>query len=216
MAGLKAVEQTKTTADGVTWRSLLLGLTGTTILAWLVPVFDLKVQGTWIASCHLPIGVFNLFVTLLFANAVLKAVYPSWALSRKELLASYCLMLVGSGLPSFGFTEYLFPTLAGTLYYARPENRWAELTFRYIPQWFVPWDVREAALSLGGAPPTNEWWASFYELLPSPLQPGGREIVRLFYEGAPQNTPIPLSHWVVPTATWTLLGLTFFFRAFLH
>jgi len=198
----------------VSWRAILLGLMGTILLSWLVPIFDLLVQGTWIASCHLPIGVFNLFVLLLFANALLKLFQPSWALTRRELLVAYCMMLAGSGLPSFGFTEYLFPTLAGTLYYARPENRWAELTFRYIPQWFVPWDVAEAARALGGAPPEQGWWSALYNFLPQSLQPGGREVVRLFYEGTPSGTPIPLSHWVVPTFAWGLLALAFFFSLF--
>jgi hypothetical protein len=153
MTELKVAERRAVAGNAVTWRAVLLGLAGTAVLAWLVPVFDLQVQGTWIASCHLPIGVFNLLVLLLLVNAALKVLRPRFALSRRELLVVYCLMLVGSGLPSFGFTEYLFPTLAGTLYYARPENRWAERTFRYIPQWFVPWDVAEAARALGGALP---------------------------------------------------------------
>jgi len=214
MTDLKIAERRAVAGNAVTWRAVLLGLAGTAVLAWLVPVFDLQVQGTWIASCHLPIGVFNLLVLLLLVNAALKVLRPRFALSRRELLVAYCLMLVGSGLPSFGFTEYLFPTLAGTLYYARPENRWAERTFRYIPQWFVPWDVAEAARALGGAPPPSGWWARLYDLLPVSLRPGGREVVRLFYEGTPPDIPIPLSHWLVPTFAWSLLGLAFFFALF--
>ncbi len=184
------------------------------LLAWLVPVFDLLVQGTWIASCHLPIGVFNLFVLMLTLNAVAKALLPKLALTRRELLVAYCMMLTGSGLPSFGFTEYLFPTLAGTLYYARPENRWAERCYRHLPQWFVPWDINEAARSLGGTPPEPSWWTAIYDGLPFYLRPGGREVVRLFYEGTPKGTPLPLSHWVVPVAAWGVLALTFFFALF--
>lgn len=214
MAELKVEDRTATKESAVSWRAVLLGLAGTVLLAWLVPIFDLLVQGTWIASCHLPIGVFNLFVFLLFANALLKVLRPAWALTRQELSVAYCMMLAGSGLPSFGFTEYLFPTLAGTLYYARPENRWAELTFRYIPQWFVPWDVAEAARALGGAPPEQGWWRGLYALLPTALHPGGREVVRLFYEGTPAGTAVPLSHWVVPTVAWSLLALAFFVALF--
>jgi len=214
MASLRVEKKALAREAGVSLRAILLGLIGTTILAWLVPIFDLLVQGTWIASCHLPIGVFNLFVILLVGNAILKTFKPRWSLTRRELLVAYCTMLVGSGLPSFGFTEYLFPTLAGTLYYARPENRWAELTFRYIPQWFVPWDVMEAARSLGGAAPEVGWWGALYSLLPEALRPGGREVVRLFYEGTPAGTPLPLSHWVVPTFAWSLLALAFFFAIF--
>lgn len=198
----------------VTLRAVLIGLAGTVLLSWLVPIFDLLVQGTWIASCHLPIGVFNLFVLLLFANAIIKAIFPKLALTRRELLLAYCVMLAGSGLPSFGFTEYLFPTLAGTLYYARPENRWAEKTFQYIPQWFVPWDVEEAVRALGGTMPERTWWSKIYEKLPEDLHPGGREVVRMFYEGTPQGTPLPISHWIIPLFAWSILAFAFFFSLF--
>ncbi len=194
----------------ITLRAVLIGLLGTALLSWLVPIFDLLVQGTWIASCHLPIGVFNLFMLLLFMNALIKAISPKISLTRRELLTAYCMMLAGSGLPSFGFTEYLFPTLAGTLYYARPENRWAEMTFQYIPQWFVPWDVAEATRVLGGTAPERAWWSKIYEYLPQALQPGGREIVRMFYEGVPKGTPVPISCWIVPIISWSILAFAFF------
>ncbi|MCS7254623.1 MAG: hypothetical protein NZ781_11455 [Armatimonadetes bacterium] len=195
-------------------RAVLIGLFGTALLSWLVPIFDLLVQGTWIASCHLPIGVFNFFVLLLFVNAFVKAIIPKISLTRRELLAAYCIMLAGSGLPSFGFTEYLFPTLAGTLYYARPENRWAERTFQYIPQWFVPWDVAEAARSLGGTVAERTWWSKLYEHLPRALQPGGREVVRMFYEGTQEGTPLPVSFWIIPIISWGILAFIFFASLF--
>ncbi|MCD6351783.1 MAG: hypothetical protein J7M26_06660 [Armatimonadetes bacterium] len=53
----------------------------------------------------------------------------------------YTMMLVGSGIPSFQLTEYLFPTLSGVTYYATPENKWAELFYKYIPSWMVPQDA---------------------------------------------------------------------------
>ncbi|MCS7192834.1 MAG: hypothetical protein NZ937_07635 [Armatimonadetes bacterium] len=214
MTKLEVGERVSVKERAVSWRAVSLGLVGTFLLAWLVPIFDLLVQGTWISSCHLPIGVFNLFALLLFANALVKFFRFRWALTRHELLVAYCMMLAGSGLPSFGFTEYMFPTLAGTLYYAHPENRWAELTFRYIPQWFVPWDVAEASRALGGTTPEQGWWSTFYNLLPNSFRPGGREVVRLFYEGITAGTPIPLSHWVVPTIAWSILALAFFFALF--
>jgi hypothetical protein len=206
------VEHTK--ERSITLRSVFVGLAGTVLLSWLVPIFDLLVQGTWISSCHLPIGVFNLFTLLVFANIAVKFLSPKLALTRKELLTAYCMMLAGSGLPSFGFTEYLFPTLAGTLYYARPENRWAELTFQYIPQWFVPWDVADAIRALGGRMPEPTIWTRLYELMPVALRPGGREVVRLFYEGTPKGMPLPLLPWLIPIFAWSILAISFFWSMF--
>ncbi len=195
-------------------RTLILGFAGTFVLAWLVPVFDLMVQGTWISSCHLPIGVVNLFILVLLIHGLIKAVGKRVVWTRGELLIAYCMMTAGSGLPSFGFTEYFFPTLAGTLYYARPENRWAERTYRFIPQWFVPWDVREMSAQLGGVRLEPSWWDGITERLPPALRPGGPEVVRYLYEGLPTGAPLPIGPWIVPLFSWILLAIAFFFALF--
>ncbi|MCS7223167.1 MAG: hypothetical protein NZ959_01210 [Armatimonadetes bacterium] len=211
---IATLQTTPVTAPVRILRPLLLGLTGTILLAWLVPVFDLLVQGTWIASCHLPIGVLNLFVIILLVLSLIKAVSKRVLLTRKELLIAYCMLTAGSGLPSFGFTEYLFPTLAGTLYYARPENRWAERTYRFIPQWFVPWDVREMAAQRGGVSLEPAWWDSLYQHIPSSLRPGGPEVIRHLYEGLPEGARLPIGPWVVPLIAWSFLALPFFLALF--
>ncbi|MCC6038110.1 MAG: hypothetical protein LM632_07890, partial [Armatimonadetes bacterium] len=92
MASLEVETRVSVREAGVSLRAVLLGLIGTVVLAWLVPIFDLLVQGTWIASCHLPIGVFNLFMLLLVGNALLKTFKPRWSLTRRELLVAYCTM----------------------------------------------------------------------------------------------------------------------------
>jgi hypothetical protein len=127
--------------NGLGGRALLLGALCTGLLAVAIPYSDNRLQGTWIACCHLPIGVFFLFLVLVgIGNALLKRLAPQRALSVRELMVVYTMMLVGSGIPSFQLTEYLFPTLAGVRYFARPENKWAETFFRYIPDWLAPTD----------------------------------------------------------------------------
>lgn len=76
MASLEVETRMSVREAGVSLRAISLGLIGTVVLAWLVPIFDLLVQGTWIASCHLPIGVFNLFMLLLVGNSLLKTFKP--------------------------------------------------------------------------------------------------------------------------------------------
>jgi hypothetical protein len=108
-------------------------------LGLLIPYSDLKLQGTWIAACHLPIGVFCVFFILIgVVNGFLRRFVARRALTVPELLFIYCMMIAGSGIPSFGLTEYLFPTLAGYRYYSSPENKWEDTFFKYIPDWLTP------------------------------------------------------------------------------
>jgi hypothetical protein len=100
-------------------------------LGLLIPYSDLKLQGTWIAACHLPIGVFCVFFILIgVVNGFLRRFVARRALTVPELLFIYCMMIAGSGIPSFGLTEYLFPTLAGYRYYSSPENKWEDTFFK--------------------------------------------------------------------------------------
>jgi len=130
---------------GLSTRAVLLGAVFTALLGVAVPYSDNRLQGTWIDCCHLPIGVFFLFFLMVAGiNLFLRRFLPRRAFSVRELMVIYTMMLVGSGIPSFQLTEYLFPTLSGVIYYASPENKWAEAFYRYIPDWMVPQD--EAAM----------------------------------------------------------------------
>lgn len=143
-------------------RAVLLGALAVAALGWLVPYSDLKLQGTWIACCHLPIGVFALeLFFILGLNTLLRLTVPRYALRAGELITIYAMMLVGSGIPSFGLTEYLFPTLAGVRYFASVENKWEATFFQYIPHWIAPTDHRAVVRFFEGLHPgeTLPWGA---------------------------------------------------------
>ena len=124
-----------------TLRSVLVGAVFVAVLGVVVPWGDLKIRGTWMSSCHLPIGAVVLFLLVVgLANPLLGLLRRRWRLSRAEVVVIYCMMLAGGGVPSFGLTEYLIPTLAGVRYYASAANRWEDTFFRYIPGWFGPTD----------------------------------------------------------------------------
>ncbi|MGQ9729743.1 MAG: DUF6785 family protein [Candidatus Zipacnadales bacterium] len=129
-----------------TGRAIALGLLLTAAIGLLIPYADLKLQGTWISCCHLPIAVVVPFLLLVaVANPLLRLVAPANCLTPTEIVVIYCMTLCGAGIPSFGLTEYLLPTLAGVRYYASAENRWGDLFIRYIPDWLAPTD--EAAVN---------------------------------------------------------------------
>ena len=89
----------------------------------------------------LPIAVVVPFLVLAgVVNPLLRLLRRTRALSRAETVVIYCMMLCGAGIPSFGLTEYLFPTLAGVRYYASEENRWDSIFIRHVPDWMAPTD----------------------------------------------------------------------------
>jgi hypothetical protein len=202
-------DRTSGSRGPVTARAIAAGLLGSALLGVVTPYSDLLIRGTWIACAHLPIGVFVLFVLLLGWGALIsRLLRRPFALSGGEAMVAYVIMLVGAGIPSFGLTEYLVPTMAGAFYFASPENGWAGLFFRHIPQWLVPVD-----LSSYPGVTTPAWVKACYAHLPAALRPADIAVVRQFYEGLPQGPHrpllevarhIPWGPWLVPVAAWTL------------
>lgn len=130
-----------TAPERPTLRSIVVGAGLTALIGVIVPYADLKLQGTWIACCHLPIAVVVPLLLLVgVVNPVLKSLSERRVLTRAEIIVIYCMALCGAGIPSFGLTEYLFPTLVGVRYYASPENRWEDIFIRLIPRWLAPTD----------------------------------------------------------------------------
>ena len=211
-------EEASHRTGGITRRAVLVGLVGTALLGVATPYSDLFLRGTWIACCHLPIGAFTLFLLVLVVpRLALRALARPLRLSGREVLVSYCLMLVGAGIPSFGLTEYLIPTLAGAFYFDSPENNWRLLFFRHIPQWLVPVDMRAFPEVAGNL--STGWVYGLYRLLPAWLQPADPALIRTFYEGLPQAehlglralvAAIPWGAWVVPLVAWTVMAYVVF------
>jgi len=198
--------------SGITFRSIILGLVFTAILGMVTPYCDLVLQGTWIACCHLPIGVFILFLVLLLGvNPPLLRFAKQRGFTSQELLMIYAMMLVGAGIPSFGLTEYLFPTLAGAYYFASPENRWVEQCFQHIPQWMVPFDLKKALATAGTKATPALSFDTLYRHLPTWMLPGDRSVVIAFYQGLKGHQHIPWGAWAVPIISWTFAALVLFF-----
>ncbi|MCX7597858.1 MAG: hypothetical protein N2512_03175, partial [Armatimonadetes bacterium] len=127
--------------SGLTPRAVLLGAFLTALAGIAIPYSDNRLEGTWISCCHLPIVVFFFLLVMVgVVNSLLKKFAPRRSFSVRELMVIYTMTLVGSGIPSFQLTEYLFPTLAGYRYFASPENKWAETFYKYIPGWLAPTD----------------------------------------------------------------------------
>ncbi len=143
----------------ITGRAVAIGLGGAAVLSWCTPYSDLVLRGTWLGLTAFPIGSCCLLLALVVANAAWRR--AGGGLSSTELLCAYAMMLVAAGLSSFGLTGLVVPYAAGPVYFARPENHYAETVLRHLPRWlFVPQHVATAlyeGLPPGRRVPLSAW-----------------------------------------------------------
>jgi len=154
---------------GITPRAVVLGLASITILSIVTPYTTLVVTGSQIAANHLPIGVVLTFLFLIAGvNTALAKLRRKWALTGRELLMVYVMMLVPAGVPSGAFLAYVLPTMVGAFYLAAPENQFSALIHPYLKPWLT---VRD--------PYAVKW---FYEGLPAgKATPWGLWLVPMFW-----------------------------------
>ncbi len=140
-----------------------------------------------IGTGHLPRSALYPLLVLLAINFLVRRFTRMRGLRRSELLFVYCTLVVMSGIPGQQFATYLYLGLVGPIYYATPQNQWADPVngfHRYIRDWLVP--------------------------SKDPNAP----VVRWLFEGLPEGAgfhDIPWHLWVRPLAVWTpFLFLIFF------
>jgi hypothetical protein len=135
-------------------------------------------------------------------------------MSHKEVLISYCIMLAGAGIPAFGLTEYVIPTLAGAFYFQSPENNWVGSFFRHIPQCLVPVDLRWYGIE------KTDLLTRLSYSAPGELRPAHPLIIGQFYEGLPEAQrsswgeilrSLPWGPWIAPLLMWTAMAYVLFF-----
>ncbi|HOJ21182.1 MAG TPA: hypothetical protein PLY56_06585 [Armatimonadota bacterium] len=149
-------------AHGGGRRAWVIGLLGVLFLCLAAPYTDLTLMGSELAGNHLPLGAVCVFLALVLGSRLLRRVFPRWReLSARELLLAFAMMLVAAGLPTFGLAAYLFPAASAPVYYATPENRYAEVLLSYVPAWLIPQDADAVRHFYLGLPPgaTIPWGA---------------------------------------------------------
>lgn len=137
------------------------------------PYNNLLIGGTLIAGNHFPIGSTFIYTLIILAlNSALKKARPGSELAPAELITIWVMLSVGSGIPYSGLMRYFPPLLVCPIYYATPENEWAEIFHRNLPDWLVIKDAKAAKYYYEGLPgglptPWGEWlkpalaWTSF-------------------------------------------------------
>jgi hypothetical protein len=143
-----------TATEGFPWRAVGIGLALVVFAAVFGPYAHYILRDVlWFCS-YLPIGLAFLFMVVVAGlNVVLKLIRRRWGLSPRELLLIYIMIMVGGQPVSYGMTSYLLSIISAPYYFATPENQWAELFHRYIPDWICPQDRQAVNWFYQGLPP---------------------------------------------------------------
>ncbi len=118
--------------ESFTIRALILGLVLSSAIA-AGDVYNLMViQGSYMTlDFTTPAAIFVLFWVVL-VNLLIKKIRPAAALSTPEMVQICIMLMVASSIPTMGLTLYLVPLLAGTKYFASPQNNWDTLLLPHI------------------------------------------------------------------------------------
>ncbi len=120
---------------------MLTGLGFCALIAVGLPYGEFVIKGTRLGlSSSTPAAFFLLFWLLALVQPLLGLVQRHWAFNRSELLLITAMMMLATAIPSRGFTGAALPAISSVLYYATPENNWAELLIPHIPTWLVVQD----------------------------------------------------------------------------
>ena len=122
------------TNKGATFRAILIGLL-------LIPfntywITDSVGQG-YPTTVSLYFNVIFCIFWLTLFNLLLLRLTPKHALSQGEILTVYVMLSLASSLAGHDMLRVLIPMIPHAFWYATPENEWAELFHRYVPDWFA-------------------------------------------------------------------------------
>ena len=118
-------------------KAIIFGLLLMPLCVYLVALEEMIWHSLHWSSMSLPqVSVFFLFV-LLMLNFLLKRYLPAISFSRGELLMIYVIISATLAFTAHDNMVCLMGVLAHGYEYATPENDWANLFHKYLPQWLV-------------------------------------------------------------------------------
>ncbi len=172
----------------MTWRAFLIGLVFVAFLAWGDILAGLSRGYGWTTEGHFPeSAVFMLVVAVLVVNVVIKLVRRGKGLRHAEMMLIWCMLIVGSVIPSSGLMRFWLPMLAAPPYVAaRPDIQWKTSSLEAVPSDLL---VSKSPNSIA---------------------------IRDFYEGQGEERRVPWTHWARPLTAWIVfMGLFHFAIVFM-
>jgi len=139
--------------NGVTFRSILLGILFTFLAAAMAHYSINKVHGSYMAIDHMPVAAISLFfILVILLHILITIVKKPLGLSSAELLVIYVMTFVGCSVTTMGFGSQILPILGAPHYYATSQNKWGELVLPHIKSWLIPQDKEAVKQFFEGLP----------------------------------------------------------------
>jgi len=160
-------------------RALLLGSVLALAICLITPFNNAYRQGTPLGGGHFPLAPFYFFMWLMIITAVIRAIFRGRnLLTGKELLVSWSLMVLLSGIAWTGLARTFFINFTAPYHFASVENRWEEMLQPLLPN--------------GWYPQSQEAITEFYNGLTGGRQMGWLEVFE----------KIPWDAWLGPLFGW--------------
>jgi len=178
----------KTSNQKIRLRAIVLGSFFALVICLITPFNNAYRQATPLGGGHFPLAPFYILVWLMLLTAFARMLFKDRKLiTGKELLVSWALMVLLSGVAWTGLARTFFINLTAPFHFATVENRWAEVLHPLLPASWYP-QSKDAILNT-------------YNGLIDGRQMGWLEILR----------QIQWDAWLPPLLTWTIFVLLCYF-----
>ncbi|MCW8130906.1 MAG: hypothetical protein KIS92_11185 [Planctomycetota bacterium] len=172
-----------------TWRGWTLGLLTVAALCFAVPHIDYVIRNTKLSYSLFPFSpIFVVTILVALVTVLLAHARTSLGLTRQDMVLVYAMGMAVNAIPGAGLLSVWVATITGSQYYATPENNWAELITRRLPD---AWTLHDPPANVDGPRPI-EW----------------------FYSGLPPGHEMPWQAWLGPFLTWSVAFALLFMMMF--
>jgi hypothetical protein len=161
-------------------RAVLIGSILALLICLVTPFNNAYRQGTPLGGGHFPLAPFYFFFWIMIATALLRAVFARRRfLTGRELLVTWALMVLLSGIAWTGLARTFFINLTAPFHFATVENRWNDVLGPLLPEaWY---------------PQSKQAVDTFYDGLIGGRQMGWAEVL----------LAIPWQAWLGPLIHWS-------------
>lgn len=185
---LTALPATGAPAVSIRMRALGIGFLLAMLICAITPFNNVYRSATPLGGGHFPLAPFFILFWLMLFTYGLKKIFAKWnALTGRELLLIWILMVVASGIAYTGLVRTLFINLTAPQHFAHLGSRWAEELLPLLPGGLYPMNPEAVATLYDGLAGGRSlsWWQVFRQ--------------------------VPWSDWVRPLTIWGLFILTCYF-----
>ncbi|MEJ2100430.1 MAG: hypothetical protein P8X68_10675, partial [Desulfobacterales bacterium] len=120
-------------------RAIVLGSIFALVICLITPFNNAYRQATPLGGGNFPLAPFYILVWLMILTAFLRMLFRGRKIiSGKELLVSWALMMLLSGVAWTGLARTFFLNLTVPFHFATVENRWSEVLQPLLPSSWYP------------------------------------------------------------------------------